>query len=66
MYAALFDVDPFRLKEQISRAPEGFLHELMRVFIVQRDKADSYSSLKSAMDEGSVFCGRNPEYWYVA
>ena len=66
MYAALFDVDHFRLQEQISRAPEGFLHELMRVFILQRDKADSYPSLKSAMDEGSVFCGRNPEYWYVA
>ena len=66
MYAALFDVDHFRLQEQISRAPEGFLHELMRVFILQRDKADSNSSLKSAMDEGSVFCGRNPEYWYVA
>ena len=65
MYAALFGINLLRLQEQISRAPEGFQHKLMRVFMMQRDKADSYSSLKSAMDEGSVFCGRNPEYWYV-
>ena len=66
MYAELFGINLLRLQEQISRAPEGFQHELMRVFVVQRDmyKDDSYSFLK-AVDEGSVFCGRNPLYWYV-
>ena len=65
MYAALFRINLLRLQEQISRAPEGYQHKLMRVFTMQRDKDDSYSSLKAAMDEGSVFCGRNPQYWCV-
>ena len=65
MYAALFGINLLRLQEQISRAPEGYQHKLMRVFMIQRDEDDSYSSLKAAMDEGSVFCGRNPGYWYA-
>ena len=65
MYAALFGINLLRLQEQISRAPEGYQHKLMRVFMIQRDEGDSYSSLKAAMDKGSVFCGRNPQYWYV-
>jgi len=51
---------PCLLQEQISRAPEGITHQIIRVFQIWRDRCDgSYQSLWEELDQYSVFSGRN-------
>ena len=57
----LFNLPQSMLQGRINAAPGGQVHELARVFQLQRDCSDgTYGSLRRELGSFSVFCGRNP------
>ena len=61
IFIKLFNLPQSMLQERINSAPSGLVHELARVFQLQRDRSKgTYGNLQRVLGSFSVFCGRNP------